>query len=120
MPGRVEGIIEDLINHKTTGFSCHKTVGRSETNAIEGRKECAGALITLEKLGHQTQLMQVMHRLGLYEPQDLKPAYDLVIDPPLVEYERGYIAKSVTLQPAQQQQPSEAEDDLDNLLSGSR
>jgi hypothetical protein len=98
-PGRVEGIIQDLINGELTGFTCHKTAYGPGTSRRpkEAAKECAGALIVLEKLGHQTQLMQVMHRMGAYEPESLVEHHNEVIDAPDVEFERHFFANSVKL-----------------------
>lgn len=105
MPGRVEGIIKDLLNGKATGFSCHKTVYKNRScskREKENHKQCAGSLILLEKMGRQTQLMQVMERLGLYHPDDLKPYHDQVIDVPELVLEGHYRVKSVTIKPATQ------------------
>lgn len=88
-PDRVPSIIEDLLSGKTTGFSCHKTLageyieddeGDERYVAGDGELQCAGALAVLEKLGRQTQLMQIMQRMGAYNPDDLIPIHDLVID----------------------------------------
>lgn len=48
--------------------------------AGDGELQCAGSLAVLEKLGRQTQLMQIMQRMGAYNPDDLIPIHDLVID----------------------------------------
>lgn len=96
-PNRVPGIVNELLSGESTGFSCHKTVYSKKTggqwvedpDAEDGEryeqsgqeKQCAGALIVLEKMGKQTQLMQIMQRLGVYEPDKLKPYFDLVRDP---------------------------------------
>lgn len=105
MPGRVEGIIKDLLNGRATGFSCHKTVYKSRSCARrpkDSQKQCAGSLILLEKMGRQTQLMQVMERIGLYHPEELKPYHDQVIDVPDLELEGHYRVKSVTIKPKAQ------------------
>lgn len=41
---------------------------------------CAGALAVLEKIGHRTQLMQVMLRVGVYDPDKYTPIFEMVID----------------------------------------
>lgn len=94
-PDRVPGIIEDLLAGKASSFSCHKSVyskngGRwvDDPDSEEGERyeasgnelQCAGSLIVLQKLGHQTDLMQIMERLGWYNPADFEPYHDLVID----------------------------------------
>lgn len=98
-PGRVESILQDLLNGKTTGFQCHKTAYRAKSSErVRGKeKECAGALIVLEKLERQTQLMQVMDRLGFYKPADLLPYHDQVINAPRLELESHYRIKAVIL-----------------------
>lgn len=97
--GRVESILLDLINGKTTGFTCHKTIRRFAGKRLPTteHKQCAGALIALEKMNHQTQLMQVMSRLGVYDPSALIPHYQDVIEAPEVTFDRPFRAVSVTL-----------------------
>lgn len=87
---RVPGIIEDLLSGRSTGFTCHKTLsGHYEGDEDDdearyvpgdGELQCAGALAVLEKLGHKTDLMQVMGRVGVYNPDQLSPIHDQVID----------------------------------------
>jgi hypothetical protein len=89
-PGRVTGIINSLILDHASGFSCHKTTHRGDyVETDDGEEiyvpggselECAGAMAVLEKIGHRTQLMQVMGRLGVYDPDKYIPLFDLVID----------------------------------------
>ena len=60
------------------GFPCHKT---TRASGASGRNEvqCAGHLILMEKLGRQSDLMQVMGRLGFYDHTKLDmsaPVYD--------------------------------------------
>ena len=91
--GRVEGIIQELVDGVTTGFSCHKSVyskvGGEWVEGEDGEEvyrqsgkelQCAGAMAVLEKIGHRTQLMQVMGRLGVYDPDKYTPLFDMVID----------------------------------------
>lgn len=87
-PERVPGIIEGLLSGRDSSFSCHKTCNGSwqedeeDDRYVPGGKElqCAGSLIVLEKMGKQTDLMQIAQRLGMYEPELFKPYYDMVID----------------------------------------
>ncbi len=94
-PGRVKGIIDGLVNGPDTGFSCHKSVYSKlsghwvdDPDSEDGEryqqsgneKQCAGSLIVMQKLGKETQLMQVMRRLGQYNPDDFKTYHDLVLD----------------------------------------
>lgn len=101
-PDRVPGIIRDLQSGEATSFSCHKTVYHRKTggqwvedeNGEEryeqsgNEKQCAGSLIVMQKLGIETQLMQVMRRMGIYHPEDFKKYWDLVIDPADVGIEK--------------------------------
>jgi len=94
-PERVPDIVNDLLTGESTGFSCHKTVYHKKTggkwvedeNGEEhyeqsgNEKQCAGSLIVMQKLGVETQLMQVMRRLDVYKPDDFKPFHDLIIEP---------------------------------------
>jgi hypothetical protein len=56
-------------------FCCHKTgETNDETGSIEPQPEsqhCAGALIMLEKMGKQHQMMRIAERLGMYDPSRL-------------------------------------------------
>lgn len=88
-PERVPGIIEDLLSGRATGFSCHKTLNGEEVETDDGEYhyqrggaelECAGAIAVMEKLGRPTQLMRIMERCGVYDPEKLKPIHDEVID----------------------------------------
>lgn len=89
-PGRVEGIIESLIDGSASSFACHKTTHSGEwvetddgeeTYQSSGKeRQCAGSLAVLEKIGRRTQLMQVMGRMGAYHPEQYIPLFDLVID----------------------------------------
>lgn len=89
-PGRVTGIISSLVAGHATGFSCHKTTRKGEEVEDDDGEvhyvpsgselECAGAMAVLEKIGHRTQLMQVMGRIGVYDPEQYIPLFDLVID----------------------------------------
>lgn len=89
-PDRVPGIINDLISGEASSFSCHKTTSGEWQESedaeddvyVPGGKElqCAGSLIVLEKMGIQTDVMQIAQRIGMYEPQALLPYHDMVID----------------------------------------
>lgn len=89
-PGRVEGIIEGLLDGSASSFACHKTThsgdwietedGEESYQSSGKEQQCAGSLAVLEKIGRPTQLMQVMGRLDLYKPEQYIPLFDLVID----------------------------------------
>lgn len=94
-PGRLQGIVDDLVSGEATSFLCHKTThhptaggecvededGNERYLASGLEQQCAGSLILLEKMGHQTQLMQIMQRMGVYDPDQLQHCHDVVIDP---------------------------------------
>ena len=58
-------------------FPCHKTTvpvedeDGSDRMATSDSKMCAGALIMMEKQGTPNQLMRIMGRLGVYNPDNL-------------------------------------------------
>ena len=93
-PGRVPGIVEELLSGESSSFMCHKTVYGNKGGTVswdeEGNEvytqsgheqQCVGSLVLLEKMGHKTQLMQVMQRLGAYDPEHNKDCHDQIIDP---------------------------------------
>jgi hypothetical protein len=94
-PERVPGIVKDLLTGEATSFSCHKTVHNRKTGGTwtededgnevyeqsGNEKQCAGSLIMMQKLGVENQLMQVMRRMHVYNPEDFKPFHDLIIEP---------------------------------------
>lgn len=85
--GRVPSIVDDLITGRSTSFACHKTTGRGQEDDDgvyhqSGHElQCAGSLIILEKMGKSTNLMRIMERMGAYKPDELKPAWPMVIEP---------------------------------------
>lgn len=89
--GRLEGIIQSLVNDDRTTFQCHKTVHNKRTggdwdddgNYIASGKEsmCAGAMIYLEKIGRPTVSMRIGRIYKLYHPNQLQSSFNLVIDP---------------------------------------
>ncbi|POZ80231.1 hypothetical protein [Burkholderia contaminans] len=90
-PGRVDGIVEQLVKDDHSTFQCHKTVHNNRTGGkwddaggytASGRESmCAGAMIYLEKLGRPTVGMRLGRVFGIYDPERLKPAFGDVIDP---------------------------------------
>jgi hypothetical protein len=71
-PGRYKELAHSLID-RGLPFSCHKTVnyeapGRKQ---LQGAEQCAGAMIFLLNCGVQNQMMQVMQRLGVFDPDTL-------------------------------------------------
>ncbi|MEB2276953.1 hypothetical protein LAV82_23325 [Bacillus sp. ILBB4] len=89
-PTRIKGIVDGL--HQDGSFTCHKTIdysndfkdsededGETEFIPTDKNQFCAGALLYLEREGHQTQAMQVFERLGCYDPSKLR-GMDKIID----------------------------------------
>jgi hypothetical protein len=94
-PGRVDGIIENLVTDDWSHFQCHKTVHHPKTGGewvdtnegsqyvSSGREAmCAGAVIYLEKLGRPNVPMRMGRMIGVYQPDKLMVHADLVIDVP--------------------------------------
>jgi hypothetical protein len=72
-PGRYADIAEQILD-RGESFSCHKTVDYSRSN--KGRLHektcaCAGAMIFMTHCERPNQLMQVMERLGAFDPSRL-------------------------------------------------
>ena len=89
-PGRLQGIIDNLITNDASTFPCHKTVHSSkggewddEGNYTPSGNEsmCAGAAAFLMKSGRPTIGMRIAFITGSAKPDDWKSIYDEVIDP---------------------------------------
>jgi hypothetical protein len=90
-PGRVEGIIEDLLVDDHSSFYCHKTVHNDksggewdeegEYHATGKESMCAGAMIYLEKVGRPNVPMRLGRAYRIYSPDVLAPHFDKVIEP---------------------------------------
>lgn len=74
-PGRLAGIIDNLLVDDMSPFLCHKTLDTS-------RCYCAGALIYLHKARMPNVAMRLGQALGMFNPDDYGDAIDDVIDPP--------------------------------------
>lgn len=88
-PGRLEGIIEALIEDDYSSFSCHKTVHSprggtwdDDDNYQPSGHEamCAGAAAYLMKHRRPTVSMRFSFSSGSANPDDWDEAKDLVID----------------------------------------
>jgi hypothetical protein len=67
--GRIREIAGLMLEEGAGGsFTCHNTRERRKVD----RQHCAGALIFALKNGVETQVMQLAHRLGLYDPKALR------------------------------------------------
>ena len=73
-PGRIDGIVDDLLADDRQTFVCHKTLDTE-------RMTCAGAVAVMSKLGR----LPVIARLGLVTElitmEDIEASAALVIDP---------------------------------------
>ncbi len=87
-PGRLDGILNDLLLNDTTTFQCHKTVhhrkggtwtddGGYEASGHEAM--CAGAAAALMKRGRPTVAMRIGFAMGVAHPTDWDEVKDLVI-----------------------------------------
>lgn len=74
MAARVRQIAGDALHPTGRTFACHKTtIDNDDGDPSIGRSSshCAGSLLFSIKHDHQTQLMQIAERLGLYKPEKL-------------------------------------------------
>lgn len=88
--GRLQGIIDNLIEDDHSTFQCHKTVHSKRGGEWDGEgvyqasgKEsmCAGALIYLEKARRPTVAMRIGRALGIYDPAVFESHLGSVIEP---------------------------------------
>ena len=88
-PGRVDEILNSLLEDDKTTFQCHKTVhcnkggewtddGEYQTSGHEAM--CAGAAAVLMKRGRPTVIMRVAFALGVATPGDWDVAKAMTID----------------------------------------
>lgn len=73
-PGRIEGIVNNLLrdDHKT--FVCHKTLDSGE------RRTCAGAVAVMSKLGRLPIIARLGLAYGLITKEDIDASEAMVID----------------------------------------
>ncbi|MCE4369741.1 DUF6283 family protein [Xanthomonas hortorum] len=72
-PARYRQIAAALVDGGQS-FSCHETLGRDEEDhsvVVSESRSCAGAMIWLQHQGRPNQLMQVMERMGAFDPEGL-------------------------------------------------
>lgn len=88
-PGRLQGIIEALLDDDMSSFDCHKTVhcdrggewdedGAYQASGHEAM--CAGAAVVLMKRGRPTVAMRFAFITGKANPGDWDNAKTLVVD----------------------------------------
>lgn len=90
MAGRLDGIVEQLVEDDCSTFQCHKTVHNERTGGEWGddgeykasgkESMCAGAMIYLEKIGRPTVGMRMGRIMKMYDPEKLLPSFAAVID----------------------------------------
>jgi hypothetical protein len=82
-PGRLESIVEEIVNDDLSTFHCHKTVYRPSTarRPKAERSMCAGAMIYLEKVNRPTVGMRLGHLCGAYDAEAMQANAHLVIEP---------------------------------------
>ncbi|MCH8552503.1 MAG: hypothetical protein LAT62_11235 [Natronospirillum sp.] len=86
-PGRRDDILNGLLRGGDPTFSCHKTVYRNDGRnfAEEGAYDptdvsvCAGAEAVLEKIGRNSQIVQIAKRLGVIAPDHYHLAHPQTI-----------------------------------------
>ena len=74
-PGRIEGIVSDLLRDDQQTFVCHKTLDTSE------RMTCAGAVGLMSKLGRLPVIARLGLVYGFITPRDIEASAAMVIDP---------------------------------------
>jgi hypothetical protein len=88
-PGRLEGIVSDLVENDSSTFQCHKTVHSARGGDWDGEDNytpsgheamCAGAAAYLMNRDRPTQIMRVAFALGAATPTDWDNSKALIID----------------------------------------
>lgn len=77
-PGRLEGIVKDLLADDMQTFVCHKTLGSH-------RATCAGAVAVMAKLGRIPVIARLALRVGVIDREDIDASASLVIDPSILQ-----------------------------------
>lgn len=73
-PGRLEGIVADLLANDQQTFVCHKTLDKE-------RMTCAGAVGLMSKLGRLPVIARLGLVCGVITEADIQASADMVIDP---------------------------------------
>lgn len=88
--GRLESIIDSLLEDDMETFSCHKTVHSKNGGKWDDEGKyfpsgnesmCAGASAYLMKVGRPTVAMRLSFAIGLAKPSDWDEAKQMIIDP---------------------------------------
>jgi hypothetical protein len=89
MPGRLDGIKQDLLENDKQGFPCHKTThsprggefdDEGEYKASGHESMCAGAAAFLIKQGRPTVAMRMAAAFGAIEMTDWDQSLNLIAD----------------------------------------
>lgn len=91
-PGRLEGIVADLLADDQKIFHCHETVYSDrlggefddEGKYCPSHREsfCAGAMVVLERMGRPSVAQRLGRALGYYDPEVLMQNAAVVVRPP--------------------------------------
>lgn len=73
-PGRLEGIVLDLLADDHQTFVCHKTLDTQ-------RSTCAGSLGVMAKIGRMPVIGRFGLALGIITASDIEASAALVVDP---------------------------------------
>jgi hypothetical protein len=76
-PGRVEGIIADLLADDWSGFICHEALHAKRPR----RAQCAGSMVLLLKAGRPNVAMRLAAAHGIVDFDALRALFPEVIDP---------------------------------------
>ena len=79
-PGRVEGILADLLADDRAGFVCHEALYAKR----QRRVQCAGAMAVLLKAGQPNIAMRLGAALGLIDFDHLRALFSETIEPPSI------------------------------------
>lgn len=73
-PGRLDGIVKDLLADDESTFVCHKTLDT-------GRMTCAGAVAVMHKLKRLPLIARLGLRYGIISEADINASCEMVINP---------------------------------------
>ncbi|HXD05644.1 MAG TPA: hypothetical protein VN680_06330 [Burkholderiaceae bacterium] len=77
-PGRVDGIVADLLADDMQSFICHQALSAKRSRRVQ----CAGSMAVLLKAGRPNVAMRLGASFGLIDLDEMRRWSDLVIDPP--------------------------------------
>lgn len=98
-PGRLEGIVGDMLADDLSPFLCHKTVyspgnvgevvededGNEECLPGPKSSVCAGSMVFLHKLGQPNVAMRIGFAMGMIKPESLDAQRNQIIEPEDIE-----------------------------------